>query len=431
MGNLQGNEYYGLGDVYTVVPSTGKPVGFWGGLAGTLANTAGRLFLDDRNVTARSNGDIASDVVSSNIGSRPDSVRLGVPTSSGTAPFISFGGNQPKTSTTINPLPSSPKPAVAPPVATSTSTTATRRSTVSPTQRKRNNQPAPTTSAPAINSLGSIDPNWALQTVEKPEDTNYGEYTGDPSSRIYASSVSGYVQPSQQQTLGEYTPTTTYGDKNGVYVLGPGQNPPRDWSSATLPELASARINSRMSNTDSGTSLNMANVGHIKTTDQINAAKAPLELGLIDSQIASNRVKTIVDAAKAPYEIGKIEADTNSTNANTNRTNTLLPAELDDKKAEAEYKRGLLKVANDKLSVLKQQVETKLKAAQQKGDTADWKGISSSALEAMKILDSKTELTPEELQMRKNYQDVFNVAFTRQQRSHYVQSGIDLGAIDE
>jgi hypothetical protein len=118
--------------------------------------------------------------------------------------------------------------------------------------------------------------------------------------------------------------------------------------------------------------------------------------------------------AKAPSEIGHYDALTKTEDA-------LRQGRVNNQISEIDFRTKSLEISAQKNQILQDRVNA-LIARSQKGDSYDWHGISVSALEAIKVLDKKAELsplTPEEIQQHAFYTNAYKIAFFRQQKTSY------------
>jgi hypothetical protein len=282
--------------------------------------------------------------------------------------------------------------------------------------------------APAIAQDASTTP----PITQPVESAGYGEYTGDPSSRILAGPAATPNAP--LQVAAAPTPqTSTIGYAHGVYELAPGQNAPPDFNNTSLGDMAGYKFKMNQALKQSQIAGQGAASTHLMNQDQMAAAELPSKIEHNKAVTRSLNTGATIAGMKAPVEIEGLKSATDLHKANTLDIINMMDPKKNNLLSEVGYRNGMLKVAQDKLGILKDQI-TLRSQQQQKGDSADWGGISKFSLEAIKLLDAKAALgalTPEEAQLRKNYQDTFNTAFVKQKRTGYQPKQILADAGDE
>jgi len=156
------------------------------------------------------------------------------------------------------------------------------------------------------------------------------------------------------------------------------------------------------------------------TRDSIATIELPSKIDLNKASARHANVFADLGIFKAPAEVANIEATAALTKASTQEIVELMNPKKNTLLADAEYKTGMLKFASERLGILKEQIIQRV--AQRKGDATDWAGITKSALEGIKLIDARaalSELSPEDIQTRKNLEEVYMAAFPRQKRTAY------------
>jgi hypothetical protein len=167
---------------------------------------------------------------------------------------------------------------------------------------------------------------------------NYGEYTGEPDSRIYAPPVLGTpsaAAPREQTNAEAVTAawkaepaTTTYGDSSGVYQLKQGENAPVDMSKLSVGDAVAAKLGMNMRVKQAGIDASQANNQHLvrsdntamlgqqqtgthyQNQDAIAAAELPTKIDLNKSITRSHNVGSDVSLMEAPTKIEHQKAAT-------------------------------------------------------------------------------------------------------------------------
>lgn len=172
------------------------------------------------------------------------------------------------------------------------------------------------------------------------------------------------------------TPTTTYGDASGVYQLAPGQNPPRDWRSASIGELLSARLNSKLAAQDAQVRTADASIAksageEARANAEMPGKQAETSARTRLSNITADKIATLtpIEARSLLTEAAKKTAETEETKAKTKE----IPADAESLRkyrtslakaaeAEAEVKRLEAQLGKDpaNLALKKQLGEAKL-----------------------------------------------------------------------
>jgi len=234
-------------------------------------------------------------------------------------------------------------------------------------------------------------------------------------------------------------PTTTYGDSNGVYQLAPGQNPPPDFANMTAGQMVASHQQQKWAANNAGIGLTNAqaqhqgaDIAHMGNQDAVSTFLAPYQAGEMGSGANLKNVTAGSITAKTPAEVKDLEAHTANINsmsqhydALTKTEDALRAGKASNTLSEIDYRTQMLDIAKQKNEILRGRVNA-LIARSQKGDETDFHGISTSILEAMKVLQEKAKLsgtgimTPEDEQMYKNYRDYYNKMFWRQKKTAYI-----------
>lgn len=231
--------------------------------------------------------------------------------------------------------------------------------------------------------------------------------------------ITALAQPAQQ--------TSTVGYGHGVYELAPGQNAPPDFNAMSLGDMASYKFGVNQQVKQAGIANINSEINNRQAITQMAQQEQPYKIAGTIADTRNKNFATDNGIVMSPLIQENTKATTDHTKASTLDIIEMMNPKKNMMLSDIRYKDGLLKIAGDKLAILKEQIATRAKQAATKGNAADWGGISKSSLEGIKLIDAKASLgglTPEDEQLRKNYLDTYNLAFPRQQRTAYQQQAV-------
>lgn len=405
--------------------------------AAGVANAAGKtaagianVFADDRTPDQKHKDsvDAVQQQLGGGLGSSAGSTRIGPSTPAGIIPIVSFNmGNNIPAAGVANAAPFKQVPVTGTgttiaPVKTTASITqpAVRVARRAPTRNPGTTQ---NISQPDEEGMRVAAPQGGAIT-DAPVNAGYGEYTGEPSSRInllynqdeaaqphkealvkqVTQPITAIAQPAQQ--------TSTVGYGHGVYELAPGQNAPPDFNNMSLGEAATYKFGVNQQ-------AKLAGIANINSEMTRRAAQTQLETNIQPSQINQNNasarhanVSADLGIFKAPAEVENIKAVTAQHTALANETNALLDLKGKNMISEIDYRKGMLDIGNKKLGLLTKQYDARIAQMKQSKDVPDYKLIADIAKAKAKTyqeISALGALTPDQTLDMQKQNDILNL----------------------